>query len=151
MTDAVSASALLCRAGERTCALNLLHVLEIMRPLPVDEVAQTPGFVRGLAMIRGVPTPVLTLASLFADPGGPPTRFVVVRAGDRQVALVVDAVLGVFDLASAELHALPPLAQNAAAAKLEAIGALDAELLYVLNSASIVPDEVWQKLELPRL
>jgi len=150
MSTASSISALLFRAGGRTCALNLLHVLEIMRPLPVDEVANTPGFVRGLSLIRGAPTPVVSLASLFAGPCGPPTRFVVVRAGERRVALAVDEVLGVFGLDSATLHTLPPLVQNAAADILETVGALDAQFLFVLNSGNIVPDNVWQELVLPQ-
>ena len=139
-------SVLLLRAGERTCALSLFDVLEIMRPLPIDEVARAPGFLRGLSMIRGVPTPVVSLASLWARPDGSSTRFVLVRAGqERRVALAVDEVLGVLELDPATLHALPPLAQNAADT-LEAIGALDGQLLFVLNSGRIVPDEVWQEV-----
>lgn len=146
MGAARSRSSLLVRVGERTCALDLPHVLEIMRRLPVDEVAHAPGFVLGLSLIRGEPTPVVSLASLFAGPGGSPTRFVLVRAGERRVALAVDEVIGAFELDAATLQALPPLAQNAATGSLEAVGALDEHLLFVLNSASIVPDEVWQKL-----
>lgn len=146
MSTAISRSVLLFRVGERTCALKLAHVLEVMRPLPVDEVANTPDFVRGISIIRGAPTPVVSLASLFAESGGRPTRFVVVRAGERQVALAVDAVLGVFELDPATFHPLPPLAQDAANGALEAMGALDGQLLRVLNSANLVPDEVWQKL-----
>jgi purine-binding chemotaxis protein CheW len=145
MSTVIPRSALLIRAGDRCCALDLLHVVEIMRPLPVDEVAHMPAFVRGLSIIRGAPTPVVSLAALLADSGGPPTRFVVVRAGERQVALAVDAVLGVFELDPATLRALPPLLRHAAGA-LQAVAALDGQLLLLLNSGNIVPDEVWQKL-----
>lgn len=141
----VSTSALLFRAGARVCALSVQQVLEVMRPLPVQEVVNLPLFVQGLTMIRGAPTPVVSLASLFADSGRPPTRFVVVRAGDRPVALAVDSVLGVIELGPATLHALPPQAQSAGTATLLAIGALDAQLLFVLNSTSLIPDEVWQR------
>src|ERR1039458_10836110 len=104
MLPVVPRWALLTRAGDRCCALNLLHVVEIMRPLPVDEVAHMPAFVRGLSIIRGAPTPVVSLAALLADSGGPPTRFVVVRAGEGQVALAVDAVVRVFELDPATLR-----------------------------------------------
>src|ERR1035438_5542189 len=127
MSASISISALLLRIGERTCALKLPDVLEIMRPLPVEEVANTPDFVRGLSMIRGAPTVVVSMASLFAGPAGLPTRFVVVRAGERRVALAVDAAPGVCEFDSATLHALPPLAQNAGASTLAALGALDAQ------------------------
>jgi purine-binding chemotaxis protein CheW len=145
MNAANSISTLLFRAGEHTCALNVRHVVEIMRPLPVEEVANAPGFVRGLSLIRGLPVPVVSVASLL---GGqrPPTRFVVVRTGKRQVALAVDAVLGVIELDSATLSELPPLAQSTSANILEAVASLDAQLLFVWNSGTIVPDEVWQEL-----
>jgi purine-binding chemotaxis protein CheW len=141
-----SISTLLFRAGEHTCALNLQHIVEIMRPLPVEEVANMPGFVRGLSIIRGLPVPVVSLALLVGGPARPPGRFVVVRTGERQVALAVDAVLGVIELDSAALHAFPPLAQSTSADILEAVASSDAQLLFVLNSGTIVPDEVWQGL-----
>src|ERR1017187_1902761 len=141
MSTVIPRSALLIRAGDRCCALNLLHVVEIMRPLPVDEVAHMPAFVRGLSIIRGAPTPVVSLAALLADSGGSPTRFVVVRAGERQVALAVDAVGGVFAMAPAPPAAFPPLLRHAAAGALQAVAALDGQLLLLLNSGNIVPDE----------
>src|ERR1035437_9265344 len=146
MRTVIPRSALLIRAGVRFCAVNRLDVVESMRPLPVDEVAHMPAFVRGLSIIRGAPTPVVSLAALLADSGGPPTRFAVVRAGERQGALAVDTGLGVFELAPATLGALPPLLRHAAAGALQAVAALDGQLLLLLNSGNIVPDEVWQKL-----
>jgi purine-binding chemotaxis protein CheW len=83
---------------------------------------------------------------LFANELAPPTRFVLLRAGERRVALTVDAVLGVCELGAESLHALPPLAGDAVTHTLQALGALDAELLFVFNSAHILPDEFWQKL-----
>jgi purine-binding chemotaxis protein CheW len=117
-----------------------------MRPLPVEALAHAPAFVRGLSIIRGAPTPVVSLATLFTGHDGTPTRFVVVRVGERRVALAVDAVLGVFKLDPATVRDLPPLAQDADANALQAIGALDAHLLFVLNSTFLIPDEIWQKL-----
>jgi purine-binding chemotaxis protein CheW len=146
MSKPLSASALLLRAGERTCALNLSHVLEVMRPLPVEAVANTPDFVTGLSIIRGEPTPVVSLPLLLADKSEAPGRFVLVRAGQRKVALAVDTVLGVFDLGSTAMYPLPSLAGNAAASVMQALGTLDAQVLFVLNSANIVPDEVWREL-----
>ena len=146
MSAAISKSALLLRAGGRTCALHLSHVVEIMRPLPVEGLANMPDFLDGLSIIRGEPTPIVSLARLFANELEPPTRFVLLRAGERRVALAVNAVLGVCELESATLHALPPLAGDAVTHTLQALGALDAELLLVLNSATILPDEFWQKL-----
>jgi purine-binding chemotaxis protein CheW len=36
-----------------------------MRPLPIKPIAGTPGFVRGVSIIRGAPTPVIDLKALL--------------------------------------------------------------------------------------
>ena len=147
MSAVETTSVLLFRAGERTCALSVFQVLEIMRPLSVEEAVTTSPFVCGLSVIRGTPTPVVSLSSLFAGSRGlHPTRFVVVRVEQRQVALAVDEVLGVSEIESSTLHTLPSLVQDAGAGILGEIGILDAQFLFVLNAAKIMPDEVWREL-----
>jgi len=137
--------ALLVRVATHTCALNLAHVVEIMRPLPVEPLAGAPSMLLGLSVIRGAPVPVVALAGLFKD-GGASGRFVIVRAGRRPVALAVDAVLGICEFAPSVYQAMPPLLRDAAAGLVEAIGTLDSELFFVLNTASIVPDEFLESL-----
>ena len=95
MTDPTKLS-LLVRAGPRICALSLADVVETMRPGPIEPLAGAPEVVRGLAVIRGAPVPVVDLASLLGDgEHSVPTRFVTVRTGERNVALLVDEVMGI--------------------------------------------------------
>jgi purine-binding chemotaxis protein CheW len=113
---------LVVRAANHTCALNLEHVIEILRPLPV------------------------ALAALFNAPGGASTRFVIVRTGEKRIALAVDAVLGIREFAENDYQALPPLFRDAAARAVETIGVLDSELFFVLKTATLVPAELWESL-----
>ncbi len=138
---------LLCRVRTRLFALPLEHVLETMRPMPVESLAGAPHFVRGLAIIRGVPVPVVDGAQLLSGEESQPSRFVTVRAGDRRVAVAVDSVLGVRPMPAASLRELPPLLRDARAEVISAIGTLDAELLVVLRSAHLVPEDLWSGLE----
>jgi chemotaxis signal transduction protein len=50
---------LVVMVGARACAFPLHHVAETMRPLPIKHVAGTPGFVCGVSVIHGTPTPVV--------------------------------------------------------------------------------------------
>ena len=135
------------RAGGHVCALALSNVAETMRPLPIEPLAGAPETVRGLSIIHGSPVPVVDLGGLLdSQLPSPSTRFVMIRAGERMVALIVDAVLGIREIASAQLGDMPPLLSDAHAERVEAIGALDAELFLVLNAAHLVPDEVWESL-----
>jgi purine-binding chemotaxis protein CheW len=145
---AAGSRSLLCREGARLCAVPLAYVIETMRPLPLVALAGMPTFVSGMSVIRGVPTPVVSLGGLLGAVESPePSRFVTVKTGPRTVALAVEEVVGVRDLSTAPLAELPPLLGEAAAAVVAAVGAVDAELLVVLRSARWVPAEVWQAIE----
>lgn len=139
--------ALLFRVQSRLCALPIEHVIETMRPLPIEPLAGAPVAVKGMALIRGVPVPVVALAVLLDDAGEEHSaRFVTVRTGKDQIALSVDSVLGVHRIAAASLLDLPPLLRDADNNIVSAIGAADAELLLVLNAARLVPDGLWNAL-----
>jgi purine-binding chemotaxis protein CheW len=139
---------LLCRVDTRLCALPLATVLETMRRLPIEPLAGAPAFVLGLSVIRGAPVPVIDLARLLANASGADAeRLVMVRTGVRQVALAVAAVIGIRALPAATAHELPPLMRETDAAPVSAIGALDTELLHVLQSVQLLPDEVWRAID----
>jgi purine-binding chemotaxis protein CheW len=141
-------SFLLCRGRSRLCALPLDSVVETMRPLPIEVLPGCPPFVRGVAVIRGKPTPVADLGVLLgaADPPQP-VRFVMLKTGGKQVALSVEAVLGIRELTSASLQELPALLREASVDVVSALGTLDVQLLLVLEAARMIPPSVWQVLE----
>lgn len=137
---------LLCRVGTRLCSLPLEHVVETMRPLPVEPLHGTPSFVCGLAIIRGVPVPVVDAGRLLGTAAAQPARFVTLKISNRRVALAVDRVLCVSTLPAGSLAELPPLLRETDAEVVSEIGVLDAELLLVLRSARLVPENLWALL-----
>jgi purine-binding chemotaxis protein CheW len=130
----------------RRCAVLLHHVIEIMRPLPIEPIPGVPSFVQGVSIIRGIPTPVVDLGVLLGVPSCVADRFVTLRLGDRQVALSVDSVLGVSELDASKIRGLPPLLQEASKDVIETMGTLDEQLLVVLCAGWELPDEVWLAL-----
>jgi len=118
-----------------------------MRPLAVEPISGVPSFVRGVSIIRGIPTPVVDLGAVLGSPSDRTERFVTLRVGDKQVALSVDAVFGVRDLDTIlTIRELPPLLQRASKGVVETIGTLDDQVLMVLQTGWELPDEVWQAL-----
>jgi purine-binding chemotaxis protein CheW len=142
---------LIVSAQTRICALPLTSIIETMRALPIEPMARAPHFVRGISIIRGIPTPVVDLGVLLGMPGNAANRFVTLRLGNRQVALSVDAVLGMNELEGITLHALPPLLAELSKEMVEAVGTRDAQLLLVLRSGWELPDNVWQGLEMSKV
>lgn len=113
-----------------------------MRPLPVESLGGAPPFVRGLAMIRGVPLPVVDTRLLLGGEGNSaPGRFVTVWAGPRQVALSFDEVLGVRKIPREAFSGLPPLLAQAAHDAVATLGALDSALLLVLEESRLLGAE----------
>jgi CheY-like chemotaxis protein len=77
-------------AGARACAFPLHHVGETMRPLPIKPLAGTPGFVCGVSVIRGTPTPVVDLKALLENSEHSPSfgRFVTLKDNPANMRLV---------------------------------------------------------------
>lgn len=155
------ALSLVCRLDGRLCALPLAQVVETMRPMRVEPVAGAPSFLRGVAIIRGAPMPVVDAAALvtgaaLVSGAAPPghaantARFVTLRvdgrAAGRCVALAVDEVVGVRSLPAGSARDLPPLLRGGQAESISSLGALDSELLVVLESARLLPEAVWRSL-----
>lgn len=135
---------LLIRTGPYCCALPAPAVVEIMRPLPINKLENAPLGVIGVSIVRGIPTPVLDLAALLQENSPSAyTRFVSLRVGQRAVVLAVDTVIGIREFAnSSQLPALPPLLREIRPEVIEAMTAVDSELVLVLKSAGLVsPDQ----------
>lgn len=133
---------LLCRAGTHLCALPLAHILEVMRMLPIEPLADAPGFVRGLAVIRGGPVAVLDLGRLLGEAKTTPARIVTARAGGRILGLAVGEVLGVRRADEVGPHSAVPLLREAAQEAVSAIGALDSETLLFLDKLHVLAEKV---------
>ena len=139
-------SVLLVRAGPRVCALPAAAVVETLRPLLVAPLAGAAPFVIGAAVVRGEPVPVVHLDRLLGGGGGEPSRWVVVRLGERRAALAVDAVLGVRTMDPAV--APPPLLEAGGDdGPVAGLAALDRELLVLLRAARLVPEEAWSAVD----
>jgi len=145
---------LVVEARRRLCAVPLVHVLEIMRPLPIEIISGAPSFVRGVSIIRGIPTPVVDLGALLgmSDDGSPvgiSGRFVTLRLGQRQAAFFVEAVCGILELDTLTIQELPPLLQGTSDNLIQAITTLDAQMLVILRLGWQLPDAVWESLSGP--
>jgi purine-binding chemotaxis protein CheW len=138
---------LVARARAVSCAMPLAHVVEIMRPLPIDPIAKAPSFMLGVAIVRGSPTPVIDCGAFIQESAQPEhTRWASVRCGERTAVLAFEAILGVRELPVLS-DDLPPLLSGAPSELLAGLALLDRKLLLVLHGGRLVPDEVWQTFE----
>ncbi len=137
---------LIFSAGGRLCAVPISQVVETMRALPLQAVAEAPHFVRGLSVIRGEPVAVIDVALLIGDTPTEANRFITIRTGKRIVAVAAEAVVRIFTPAGDLMRQMPPVLAEAGSDAVAAIGTLDAELLFFLSGVQLVPDELLDSL-----
>jgi len=132
---------LLVRSGSIVCAIPAREVSETMRPLPTESISGMLPFVRGLSVIRGRPTPVIDLtAVLEGSAPGAVTRFVTLKGGGRPVALAVEEVIGIRDLAADSLESIGLVLDERQSDLVRQIGALDERVLMVLRTSRVVQE-----------
>ncbi len=136
----------LVRTGPRISGFPVAHVVETMRPLPPTRFVESPGFVRGASIIRGRATPVVDLGALLGVPDSDVRRYLTIRAASGHLALAVEEVLGVRNVAASVFFPLPPLLGGSEDALVDRIGVLDSRLLLVLRAGRILPSDLWRQL-----
>lgn len=129
---------LIVEAGAFRCALALLQVREIMRPLPVKSAAGLSPVVLGVSVIRGEALPVVSLARLLRQPDAEESRFVVLRTPGRDCALSVGAVHGIAGIDPSEWRQMPKLLSRVDSAA--QILADDEDLMVSLSMARLVDE-----------
>ena len=137
---------LVCRVQSRLCGLPLDAVEETLRPQPLRPLASPPVHVQGLARIRGDWVPVVDLTGLLGLEPVAPRRYIVVRAGERRVALAVTEVLGLQALPAGTVRDLPPLLRDRAHGAIAALAERDDDLIAVLDQARLLPAETLNSL-----
>ncbi|MFF0378116.1 chemotaxis protein CheW [Actinoplanes missouriensis] len=138
-------TALVFHAGPLYCAFPLDEVVETMRPLQTRPLAGTPPYVRGLSILRGMPSPVVDVTHLLTGEPGEISRYVAVRAGRGVVACATGPVLGVQEV-EVEPAEGPTAALSGVVSKalIAAVGRMETEPLVLLRGIRTVPDEVWE-------
>lgn len=134
---------LLFRAAGLRFALPISHAVEILRPLSLDPVPGAPGFVLGISIVRGLATPVVSLRGLLGAACEEPSRLILLRVGARRVALAVEGVEGISPIPGSVFSGAPPLLGRVASGALEAVAALDGELLIVLEAGKLLGEAPW--------
>lgn len=103
--------------GSAEFALDVMRLREIIRPLPISPVPDSPPFIEGVILLRGAVLPVINLRRRFGleppGPGGSSKILIVllVLGGlTMQLGLVVDAVGESIRLGRDQIQLPPPLA-----------------------------------------
>ncbi|MBM2620193.1 chemotaxis protein CheW [Actinoplanes sp. LDG1-06] len=144
LDEGAGVESLVFRAGPLLCALRLDEIIETMRPLETRALAGTPPFVRGITVLRGVPTPVIDVSRLLGGGTAEPERYLAVRTERGAIALATGEILGMRNVEADATGGHPALLGGGSTRLVAGVGTLGAEPLLLLQSMRAVPDEVWE-------
>lgn len=93
------------RLGEDLVAVPIEAVEEVLPALPLEQVPNSPAFVRGVVFVRGHLIPVLNTAERLGrtdHPRAADPHVVCLRVGGRLIGLEVDEALDLEDLTNVD-------------------------------------------------
>ncbi len=114
--------------GETEFGLDIHAVQEIVRRPRLTPVPRAPGYVRGLANLRGNVLPVVDLRTRFgasSPPDGENSRLLVVEVDGVSTGMIVDAVREVLHVDSSAIEMAPPTVRGIDSRFLQGVVTLD--------------------------
>jgi purine-binding chemotaxis protein CheW len=127
--------------ADRTFALPVVEIQEVVRHLECTAVPLAPGSVRGLANLRGQITMAVDLRRRLSLPARAPGASevnIVVRSEDGPVCLIVDEVGDVLDIPGNALERPPETLRPALRQVVRGLLKLEDKLVLVLDTVKAI-------------
>lgn len=134
-------------SGQQEFGANIMTIREIRGWTETTPLPHAPDFVRGVINLRGVVLPVVDLKARLGrglSEANPKDVIIVVKAGERTIGLLVDAVSDIMTVTAADIQPTPDLARDSQSAFVEGIAVIDQRMVTILSmeklTASLVGD-----------
>ncbi len=130
------------RVGAQEFCVDIMAVREIRGWTPATPLPQQPAYMRGVINLRGVVLPIMDLAGrLGLEMVEPTVRHViiVVRAGERTIGMMVDAVSDILAVDPAAIQPTPDVACDTVKAFITGIITLDSRMISEIALDRLLP------------
>jgi purine-binding chemotaxis protein CheW len=129
--------------GKEEYALDIMKVVEILRPQKVTKLPNTPDFIEGVINLRGNVVPIIDLRKRFGirTLEHEDEKILLTRVGGEIVGLLVDGVKEVCILSKGDISPPPTMVKGIKTEYLEGIGKTGERLIIILNLDKILSTE----------
>ncbi len=127
--------------GKEIFAIDILLVKEIIRPVKITEIPNTPHFIEGIINLRGNIITVINLREKLGLPDKEDdnnTRVIVVEINERIIGFIVDSVEEVVRISSSITEAPPDSLNIIDTEYIKSVGKLDDKLLILIDLEKII-------------
>jgi purine-binding chemotaxis protein CheW len=124
------------RSGEQEFGADIMAVREIRGWTQTTSLPHAPSYVCGVINLRGVVLPVVDLSARLGRAMTETSSkhvIIVVKAAERTIGILVDAVCDILTVSPGEIQPTPELARDEQATFVEGIAILDTRMVTVLN------------------
>lgn len=131
------------RVGDQEYCVDIMAVREIRGWSPATTLPQSPGYMRGVINLRGAVLPIMDLACRLGMAVNEPTVrsvFIVVKAGDRTVGLLVDAVSDILSINDDMIQPTPDVACDAVRSFVRGIISIEGRMISEISLDRILPE-----------
>ncbi|TYR34523.1 chemotaxis protein CheW [Mesorhizobium microcysteis] len=132
------------RVGEQEFCVDIMSVREIRGWTPATPLPHAQKFMRGVINLRGTVLPIVDLsARLGFGLTTPEARHViiVVRLGEQEAGLLVDAVCDILSVTEDMLQPTPNVASDTVRSFIRGILAVEGRMIGLIGLERILPDQ----------
>ncbi|MGB8364293.1 MAG: chemotaxis protein CheW [Rhizomicrobium sp.] len=136
------------RSDQQEFGADIMMIREIRGWTETTPLPHAPDYVRGVINLRGVVLPVIDLKARLGrgqTEANAKHVIIVVKAAERTMGLLVDAVSDILTTTSADIQPTPELARDGQSEFVEGIAVLDQRMVTILSmerlTASLVGDK----------
>jgi purine-binding chemotaxis protein CheW len=129
---------------EQTYGVRVADVREINQFHGVTPIPQTPKFVAGVMKYSGHAIPVVNMREKFGMEPSPSTKqtcTIVVDSGNGLMAVIVDSISAIVDLATENIDPTPRLGDNTSESIILGIGRLGDAVIILVDIAKSLSEE----------
>ena len=140
-------------SGEQEFGADIMVIREIRGWTETTPLPHAPDFVRGVINLRGVVLPVVDMKALLGrgqTEANPKHVIVVIKASDRTIGLLVDAVSDILTVAGADIQPTPELARDSQAVFVEGIAVLEQRMVTILSMDRLTASLAMSQSDLPQ-
>ena len=138
------------KIGNEEYVIDILKVQEIIKPVDITPIPDSPDFIEGVINLRGVVIPIVSLRKRFnfgEAENEKDTKIIVTKIDGHFIGFLVDRVTEVLRIPSNLIEPTPPLISKIGSEFLAGVGKLDDRLVIFIDIDKILSPEEKEAIE----
>jgi purine-binding chemotaxis protein CheW len=133
------------KVGGGEYAVDIMRIMEIIRPQKVTRIPKAPAFVEGVINLRGKVAPVIDMRGRFGIEESyrnpKKARVIIINAGGRVLGAAVDEVSEVISLKSEDIEKTPDEVRGIGSEFLHGVGKAGDRLIVILDIEKLLTSQ----------